>query len=112
MGSALGIAILGTVLFTSLGAGVADRLPEGIPDAQREQIAALVVDSAGSAIPALEAQDPDAAAAAREAFSDSTRWSAFAAAGFLLLGLVATASLGSDSSRPSRDDRPTERAAV
>lgn len=103
VGSALGIAILGTVLFTSLGAGVADRLPDGVPDAQREQIAALVVDSAGSAIPALEAQDPDAAAAAREAFSDATRWSAFAAAGFLLLGLVATASLGSARSRASRD---------
>jgi hypothetical protein len=94
VGSALGIAILGTVLFTSLGAGVSARLPDGMPDAQREQIAALVVDSAGAAIPGVEAQDPDAAAAAREAFSDATRWSAFAAAGFLLLGLVATASLG------------------
>jgi EmrB/QacA subfamily drug resistance transporter len=94
IGSALGIAILGTVLFTSLGAGVAARLPDGIPDAQRDQIVELVVDSAGSAIPGLEAQDAEVAYAAREAFSDATRWSAFAAAGFLLVGLLATASLG------------------
>lgn len=94
VGSALGIAILGTVLFTSLGAGVADRLPESIPETQREQIADVVVDSAGSAIAGLEAQDPAAAHTAREAFSEATRWSALVAAGFLLVGLAATASLG------------------
>ncbi|MEP6478722.1 MAG: DHA2 family efflux MFS transporter permease subunit [Rhodoglobus sp.] len=105
IGSALGIAILGTVLFTSVGsileAKLADR-PE-IPDSVRSQIVDLVVDSAGTAIPALEARSADAASDAREAFSDGTRYSAFSAAGFLALGFLATLRL--DSSR-----RPEERA--
>ena len=43
-------------------------------------------------------------AAAREAFSDGTRASAFAAAGFLTLGLIATLRLGSGSRRDERSD--------
>ena len=96
VGSALGIAILGTILFASLGAGLTARLddrPE-IPQAVRTQIVDAVVDSAGTAIPGLDAQSPDAAADARAAFSDSTRYAAFAAAGFLALGFLATLRLG------------------
>ncbi|GLI26285.1 MFS transporter [Agromyces rhizosphaerae] len=103
VGSALGIAVLGTVLFSSLGTEMDSRLGD-LPDAEREQVVSLVVDSAGSAIPALDAQSPEAADAAREAFSDATRWSALAAAGFLAVGLLATLSLG--SGRAARDDEP------
>ena len=100
-GSALGIAMLGTVLFTSLGNGLDSRLESTVPDAAaREQLVDLVVDSSGSAIPAVEEKSPEAADAAREAFSDATRYSAFTAAGFLALGLLATISLG--SGRPAR----------
>ncbi len=97
IGSALGIAILGTVLFTSLGGGLQARLDDRaeIPASVRTQIVDLVVDSSGTAIPALEKQSPDAAADARAAFSDATRYSAFAAAGFLVLGFLATLRLGS-----------------
>lgn len=97
VGSALGVAILGTVLFTStagiLGARLDDR---GVPEAQRDQLVSAVVDSAGGAIAGLDAVDPSGqtSADAREAFSDGTRASAFTAAGFLALGLVATLSLG------------------
>ena len=94
VGSALGIAILGTILFTSLGAQLADRLPSSIPESVQTQIVDAVVDSAGTAIPGLETRSPEAAAAAREAFSDATRLSAYAAAGFLSVGLLATISLG------------------
>jgi EmrB/QacA subfamily drug resistance transporter len=94
VGSALGIAILGTVLFTALGSHLADKLPDSIPAETRQQIVDAVVDSAGSAIPGLAQQSPEATEAAREAFSDATQLSAFTAAGFLTVGLLATVSLG------------------
>lgn len=91
VGSALGIAILGTVLFTSVGASLESRLADNeLPDAVKTRIVAAVVDSAGNAIPGLDDQSAEVAAEARAAFSDGTRYSAFAAAGFLTLGLLAT----------------------
>ncbi len=93
IGSALGIAILGTVLFTSVGGSLDSSLSE-LPAATREQVVSAVVDSAGAAIPSLDAQGGGIADAARDAFSDGTRYSAFAAAGFLVLGLLATLRLG------------------
>jgi EmrB/QacA subfamily drug resistance transporter len=95
VGSALGIAILGTILFSTLGTQFADRLPTSIPSATRTQLVNTVVDSAGSAIPALVKQSPSVGKLAEEAFSEATRFSAFSAAGFLALGLLATISLGS-----------------
>lgn len=98
LGSALGVAILGTVLFTStagiLGARLDDR---GVDPAQRDQVVSAVVDSAGGAIAGLDQADPSGATAAdaRAAFSEGTRWSAYTAAAFLSLGLLATLSLGS-----------------
>lgn len=95
VGSALGIAILGTILFSSLGSQLAERLPETIPANVQTQIVDAVVDSAGTAIPGLEARSPEAADAARQAFSDATRYAAFSAAGFLALGLLSTITLSS-----------------
>jgi hypothetical protein len=106
-GSALGIAILGTVLFTSLGTNLDEELEPFVPEPQRAQVVDAVVDRAGAAIQAIEAQSPEAAQAAREAFSDATRASALTAAGFLAVGLLATISLGSgrrqDPSAPDED---------
>jgi EmrB/QacA subfamily drug resistance transporter len=101
IGSALGIAILGTVLFTSLGSGLEARLADrpGIPASVQSQIVSAVVDSSGTAIPALEAKSADAADDARAAFSDATRYSAFAAAGFLALGFLATLRLNGSGRR-------------
>ncbi len=101
IGSALGIAILGTILFTSLGAGLQAKLdarPE-IPASAATQIVDAVVDSAGGAIPGLDAQSPDVAADARQAFSDATRLGAFSAAGFLALGFLATLRLSGSGRR-------------
>ncbi|HEX6954916.1 MAG TPA: MFS transporter, partial [Agromyces sp.] len=92
LGSALGIAVLGTLLFTTLEADLANRLGDA-PGS--DQVVAAVVDSAGAAIPAIEQQSPEAADAARESLSTATSYSAFAAAGFLGLGLLATLGLGS-----------------
>jgi len=119
IGSALGIAILGTVLFTSVGARLDASLSDaGVPAAARAGVVDAVVESAGGAIPAL-AKDPRGAGAyepAKQAFSDATRYAAFTAAGFLVLGLAASFSLGSgrraddDTGAPGRE--PTGAAAA
>ncbi|WP_375389979.1 MFS transporter [uncultured Amnibacterium sp.] len=92
VGSALGIAVLGTILFTSVGGILDARLAGAVPAAERTAIVASVVDSSGTSIPAIT--DAAVRAAAEEAFSDGTRFAAFAAAGFLVLGLLATLRLG------------------
>lgn len=114
VGSALGIAILGTVLFAGLGANLTDRLAENeaIPPAAREQAVSTVVASAGSVIPAWE-KDPATAAIAEEAgaaLATSTRWVAFTAGFFLLLGLGASMSLGSSAGRTSESEVPVSAA--
>lgn len=91
IGSALGIAVLGTVLFSSAGAALDLRLTDdGVPAAARSRVVHSVVDSAGAAIPALVAKDHLAGVAAEQAFSEATRYAAFSAAGFLVFGLLAT----------------------
>ena len=112
VGSALGVAILGTILFTSTAAILTSELEDqGLPAAQVDQVVSAVVDSAGAAIAGLEAnpQTAEIADAAKTAFSDGTRLSAFAAAGFLVVGLAATFSLGS-ARRPDDADESTEPA--
>ncbi len=108
IGSALGIAILGTILFTSVGSSLEARLADESPTlsaSARSQIVDTVVLSAGGAIPGLSGKDPQADAAARTAFSDGTRYSAFAASGFLVLGLLATLRL---SGQPRTEDADAE----
>ena len=113
LGAALGIAILGTVLFTTTATALATRLDDrGIPADQRDQVVSAVVDSAGGAIAGLE-QSPETAPLAddaKAALSDGTKWASITAAGFLAFGLLATLSLGSGR-RPDHDDEaaaPTE----
>jgi len=97
LGSALGIAILGTVLFTSLGSNFDSKLVDlGVPAAQRAQYTTAVVASAGSVLPGWK-QVPQTAAIAEaggEALSSASRSAAFVGAAFLLLGLLSTRRLG------------------
>ena len=106
LGAALGIAILGTILFSSTAAVFSASLDDrGIPSDQRDQVVSAVVDSAGGAIAGLE-QSPQTEALAEDAkaaLSQGTKYASFAAAGFLVLGLLATLSLGSGS-RPRDPD--------
>lgn len=97
IGSALGIAILGTILFTSTGSALDARLTDqhALPPQARSSIVDTVVVSAGGAIPGIAEKNSAVGAAAKDAFSDGTRNSAFAAVGFLALGLIATLRLGS-----------------
>ena len=59
LGSALGIALLGTILFTSIQIQMTNQLTDdGLPAAQVEQYTTAVVDSAGGAIIQFE-QNPE-----------------------------------------------------
>jgi hypothetical protein len=110
IGSALGIAVLGTTLFTGTEVALNGRLSElGLPSATQSQVVDLVVGSAGGAIPgiaeALQAQQVEAATAeavqyaSSEAFTDGAQLSAYVAAGFLVVGFLSTFNLG--GSRPA-----------
>ncbi|MGK9148389.1 DHA2 family efflux MFS transporter permease subunit [Plantibacter flavus] len=112
IGSALGIAVLGTILFVSTASVLDARLDDsGLPAEQRDALVSSVVDSSGAAIAGLAA-DPSTAAVADDAklaLSDGTRYAAFAAAGFLAVGFLATLSLGSGR-REETDSRSETRA--
>jgi EmrB/QacA subfamily drug resistance transporter len=106
IGSALGIAVLGTMLFTGTQNSIDTRLAELNIDKERAGvISQLVVDSAGSAIPSLKEgliaqQFPEDVAdqivtAAGDGFTEGTKFSAWAAGVFLALGFLSTFGLGS-----------------
>jgi MFS family permease len=113
VGSALGIAVLGTVLFTATQASADARIREvsfvaEAPAAQQDifiaNVSDPVVESAGSALPMISAflqsqGIPEAPAdevqfAAAEGFTDGVKATGWAAAGFLFLGLLSTFSMG------------------
>lgn len=113
IGSALGIAVLGTMLFTGTQASLESKLVDlNVPSEQSQVLVDAVVDSAGGAIPELPAAlvergIPEQVAleiqtAAGDAFTDGAKTAAWAAGGFLLLGLLSTLNLGRASRRKSR----------
>ncbi len=113
IGSALGTAVLGTILFVGLAHDTQARVAEidGVSAAQAEQIAQVVQSSAGTAIEGLS-QGPggeQTRQAATQAFADSLRRTAFAGAGFVTLGLLATLALPADKRREDEPaaDRPS-----
>jgi EmrB/QacA subfamily drug resistance transporter len=95
VGSALGVATLGTLLFASLDLQLEQRLAD-LPDAQREPIIRAVSDSAGAAIPALSDNPATAhiGALAAEALTSAATTAAFGAVVFLAIALVASFFLG------------------
>jgi EmrB/QacA subfamily drug resistance transporter len=108
IGSALGTAILGTILFVTLSTQTEQNLAAvpGLDDATRQQIADVVEESAGTAIPGL-AEQPGGeavAAAASEAFASAISLTAYVAAAFVGLGLLAT--LGLPPGQKREDDEP------
>jgi len=95
LGSALGIALLGTLLVSTLTTNFSGALDSiaGLSASDKISVLALVNGSIGAAIPELTTQNATAAAvvdAARAALVDAARLTTFAAAVVLLLGLVAT----------------------
>jgi EmrB/QacA subfamily drug resistance transporter len=114
VGSALGIAILGTILVTTLGSRVSARLRTvpGLPPAEQKVIAGAVRASGGSAIVRLRAQpgSKQIVAASADALSSSARTVAFTAAGFVLCGLFFTVGLPNPRGR-SDPARPADRGS-
>ncbi|MFM6965769.1 MAG: MFS transporter [Rhodoluna sp.] len=114
IGSALGIAVLGTILFTATQSAAETNLKgteyvSVIPSIglQNDFINGLtdaVVDSAGGALPQVEkialsahatqAQATEIQSAANDAFTEGVKATGWAAAGFLFLGLLSTFSMG------------------
>ena len=113
IGSALGVAIIGAVLVTTLSSSATSRLADaGVPPAARTALVDAATTSAGAAIAGLRAeQGPDAPAvlALERAYVDATRTVGLIAAGFLVLGLLASLSLGRGGVRRDTDG---ERAAA
>ncbi len=118
VGSALGIAVLGTILFTSTQAAGEQNLREipfiaALDETSQEGIAvgitSQVVDSAGAALPFVEAGmiqaglPPQAAAdiqnAANQGFTTGVQATGWAAAGFMALGFAATFFMGTNKRR-------------
>ena len=117
IGSALGIAVLGTFLFSVTTSSVnanLDKLttpPQGFylpvdqanPMGPKVSLTDAVVDSAGGVIPAVTpALGKEAAAAAADGFTAGVSGSAWAAAGFLALGAISTIGLGSSAEREEK----------
>ena len=113
VGSTLGSAVLGTVLFVSLGLALTNDLAVNQPqlsEDQRTQIVDEVVDSSGEAIVPLEQQPgmADVAAEAKQSYTRAVQIMAACAGGAMVIGLIASFGLPADRRR-EEDDAPRER---
>ena len=113
VGSALGIAVLGTTLFTASQAAIETRIVNDLSQVSNSKqlptlaksVADAVVASSGGAIPGIQARAeaqniPTKVAQVLEGeamlgFTDGVKTTGWVAAGFLLLGFLATFNLGS-----------------
>ena len=97
VGSALGIAVLGTLLVVGLSTRTAAGLKQlaGLPPEAQQGITTAVRESAGAVLPALREQPGGEAVVAvvESAFVASARLVTAVGAGFILAGLVAAARL-------------------
>ncbi len=128
IGSALGIAVLGTTLFAAGHLSIQQRVVQveslqsigaGALPAFGDQIANIIVETSGAAIPTIQEQllsfgAPEATAvevaeASRQGFTDGVKATGWAGAFFLFLGLASTIGLGSlakGQERKARSVRP------
>ena len=103
VGSALGIAILGTALFTTLRVGTEARLSDQIAaDPRIGDLVAGISDSAGALIAELAGNPATAAIAdaAREALTQGVSVAAWVAIAALIVGLLTTIPLGRRTADP------------
>ena len=111
VGSALGAAVLGAVLFSGLGIILDHSLTrEGtLPAAEQEQIVDQIQTSAGQAIVGLESVPgmEDVVTQAKTAFTKAARDTAYCAAIFVLLGLMVSFGLPKDDQDPSLERAET-----
>jgi MFS family permease len=108
VGSALGIAVLGTMLVVGLGTRTASGLDDvaGLPPEGRDAITSLVRATAGAALPGIR-EMPDSqqvVTVIEDAYVASARTVAISAAIFILFGLAAAVRL------PEHQEPPDENA--
>jgi EmrB/QacA subfamily drug resistance transporter len=118
VGTALGIAVLGTVLYIGLGQGTRDRLAgvAGLPAQAVDGIAAAIEGSGAQALPQVLA-DPrltdalraDIRTAVDDAFVEAGRTASHVATGFVLLGLAFSVLI--PNTRGEADGAPQEGGA-
>lgn len=105
VGSALGAAILGTVLFASLGSMFASDLAAdgSLPAAEQAKLVDTIDTTAGQAIIGLESKPgmETVVSEAKTAYTDAAKVTAAVAAGFVTLGLLVSFGL-------PRDRRPDD----
>lgn len=112
MGAAIGTAVLGAVLAAGSTAEVRRQLLEtGIGDARAVEFARFVTDTAGQLISflVLQPEGQRLVDAAHVGFASATRTVAWAAAAFVVLGLLTTLRLPAD--RPARSDQERRRSS-
>lgn len=106
LGSALGIAALTTVFFSSMASALQNKLTDaGLSGVEANKLSSAVTDSAGAAIGPLAANPATAFAAdaAREAMTQAIALGSYLAAGFLIIGVIATLLIpGRRPSEPAR----------
>ena len=115
VGSTLGSAMLGTVLFVSLGLALSNDLAVNQPqlsEEQRTQIVDQVVDSSGEAIVPLEQQPgmADVATEAKQSYTRAVQIMAGVAGGAMVIALIASFGLPADRRREDEDESAPEPA--
>jgi hypothetical protein len=110
IGSALGIAVLGTLLFSITTSSVESNLKNVTlpPGLTSSALSSAVVDSAGGVLPSLKG---DIQAASASGFTAGVSGSAWAAAGFLALGAISTLGLGSIAERKKKAEKKAQKKA-
>ena len=109
VGSTLGSAMLGTVLFVSLGLALTNDLAVNQPqlsEEQRTQIVDEVVDTSGEAIIPLEQQPgmADVAAEAKQSYTRAVQIMAGVAGGAMVIALIASFGLPADRRREEEEE--------
>jgi EmrB/QacA subfamily drug resistance transporter len=106
VGTALGSAILGTVLLVGLNTGTHDRLAQvpGLPSAQQQAIAISIEESAGQSLVGLRSEPAAQVAIGpiEDAFVAAARTVGVVAAGFMGLGLAFSLLLPASSANAPR----------
>ena len=110
IGSALGIAVLGTLLFSITTSSVESNLKNVTlpPGLTASALSNAVVDSAGGVVPSLQG---DIKTASANGFTAGVSGSAWAAAGFLALGAISTLGLGSAAERKKKTEKKAQKKA-
>jgi EmrB/QacA subfamily drug resistance transporter len=111
LGSALGVALLGTLFITTLATGLASSLAtqSSLTAAEQAEVVSVVQNSAGAVIPQLDivTGKPGLQTLAEASMVTATRTTVLTAAGIILLGLLATLALPG-AARPRRRGAATK----